>query len=138
MPMEGDFPKDDGPLYVLGRGPSVGSARAAALWFHEIAHMSATPMTGGIFRHGPIEAVGRAFQVIGFAPKDIDLTANLALAEDIRGAGGAVRLIGPDRDWAYPEISPLLAPLVEIVPAQRAALAAALARGAPLGETRFR
>lgn len=137
-PMESDFPSADGPLYLLGRGPSVGSARAAALWFHEFARMAATPMTGGIFRHGPIEATSAGFQVIGFAPKDIDLASNLALAEDIRGAGGAVRLIGPDRDWPYPEISPLLAPLVEIVPAQRAAIAAARARGAPLGETRFR
>jgi glucosamine--fructose-6-phosphate aminotransferase (isomerizing) len=131
------FPGREGPVYVFGRGPSVGSARAAALLIHEIARTPAVPMTGGNFRHGPVEVIDENFRAIGFAPADRDEDLNLALAHDIRNAGGQVRLIGPGRDWSYRSISPLLAPLVEIVPAQRAALALARARGLTPGEFRF-
>lgn len=132
-----DFPGTTGPVYLYGRGPSVGSARAAALLFHELARMPAIPMTGGNFRHGPLEVMDENFRAIGFAAKDRDEDLNLALANDIREAGGAIRLVGPGRDWSYPEISPLLAPLVEIVPAQRAAIRTAYARGITPGEFRF-
>jgi glucosamine--fructose-6-phosphate aminotransferase (isomerizing) len=134
QPMEDGFPAGAGPVYTLARGPSVGSARAACLWLHQFAGISAVPMTGGIFRHGPIDAVSEGFQAIGFAPKDVDEELNLAA--DIRAAGGEVRLIGPGREWSYPSISPLLAPLVEIVPAQRAAIKAAHARGIAVGVSR--
>lgn len=132
-----DFPGTSGPVYFYGRGPSVASARAAALLFHEMARMPAIPMTGGNFRHGPLEVMDESFRAIGFAPKDSDEDLNLALARDIASAGGQVRLIGPGRDWSYKSLSPLLAPLVEIVPAQRAAIRAARARGITPGEFRF-
>jgi len=132
-----DFPGTDGPVYFYGRGPSVASARAAGLLFHEMARMPAIPMTGGNFRHGPLEVMDENFRAIGFAPKDRDEDLNLALAADIRRAGGQVRLIGPGRDWSYKPLSPLLAPLVEIIPAQRAAIRAAHARGITPGEFRY-
>ncbi len=134
---EDDFPGTDGPVYFYGRGPSVASARAAGLLFHEVARMPSIPMSGGNFRHGPLEVMDENFRAIGFAPKDIDEDLNLALAADIRRAGGQVRLIGPGRDWSYKPILPLLAPLVEIIPAQRAAIRLALARGITPGERRY-
>jgi glucosamine--fructose-6-phosphate aminotransferase (isomerizing) len=134
---EDEFPGRPGPVYFFGRGPSVGSARAAALLFHEIARTPAIPMTGGNFRHGPVEVMDEDFRAIGFVPKDRDEELNLALAGDIQRAGGQVRLIGPGRDWSYKPLSPLLAPLVEIIPAQRAAIRQAHARGITPGKFRY-
>jgi glucosamine--fructose-6-phosphate aminotransferase (isomerizing) len=132
-----DFPGQPGPVYFFGRGPSVGSARAAALLFHELARTPAIPLTGGNFRHGPVEVMDENFRAIGFVPKDRDEELNLGLAADIRRAGGQVRLIGPGRDWDYKPLPVLLAPLVEIIPAQRAAIRFAQSRGITPGEFRF-
>jgi glucosamine--fructose-6-phosphate aminotransferase (isomerizing) len=132
-----DFPGTNGPVYFFGRGPSVASARAAGLLFHEMARMPSIPMSGGNFRHGPLEVMDENFRAIGFAPKDGDEALNLALAADIRRAGGQVRLIGPGREWSYKPLSPLLSPLVEIIPAQRAAIRLAHARGITPGEFRY-
>jgi glucosamine--fructose-6-phosphate aminotransferase (isomerizing) len=134
---EDDFPGTTGPVYFYGRGPSIASARFAGLLFHEMARMPSIPMSGGNFRHGPLEVMDQNFRAIGFAPKDRDEDLNLALAADIRRAGGQVRLIGPGRDWSYKPLSPLLSPLVEIVPAQRAAIRTARARGITPGEFRY-
>jgi glucosamine--fructose-6-phosphate aminotransferase (isomerizing) len=134
---EDDFPGTEGPVYFFGRGPSVGSARFSGLLFHEMARMSSVPMSGGNFRHGPLEVMDRNFRAIGFAPKDRDEDLNLALAHDIRRAGGQVRLIGPGRDWSYKPLPALLSPLVEIIPVQRAAIRAARARGITPGEFRY-
>jgi len=132
-----EFPGTNGPLYFFGRGPSVASARAAGLLFHEMARMPSIPMSGGNFRHGPLEVMDENFRAIGFSPKDGDEQLNMALAADIRRAGGQVRLIGPNGDWSYKPLSPLLAPLVEIIPAQRAAIRTAHARGITPGEFRY-
>jgi glucosamine--fructose-6-phosphate aminotransferase (isomerizing) len=132
-----DFPGTNGPVYFYGRGPSVASARFAGLLFHEMARMPSIPMSGGNFRHGPLEVMDENFRAIGFAPKDGDEDLNLALAADIKRAGGQVRLIGPGRDWSYKPLSPLLAPLVEIIPAQRAAIRTAHRRGITPGEFRY-
>jgi glucosamine--fructose-6-phosphate aminotransferase (isomerizing) len=134
---EDDFPGTNGPVYFYGRGPSIASARFAGLLFHEMARMPSIPMSGGNFRHGPLEVMDENFRAIGFVPKDRDEELNLALADDIRRAGGQVRLIGPGRDWSYGSLSPLLAPIVEIIPAQRAAIHTAQARGITPGEFRY-
>ncbi len=128
---------DAAHVYLFGRGPSFGSACAGALLFHEIARQPATAMTGGNFRHGPIEAIGAGFRAIGFAPDDADLPLNLALAADVDRAGGVIQLIGPGRQLSYPSLPGVLAPLVELVPVQRAALRIARARGIVPGAFRF-
>ncbi|MDB5524917.1 MAG: Glucosamine-6-phosphate deaminase, alternative [Rhizobium sp.] len=132
-----DFPGTDGPVYFFGRGPSIASARAAGLLFHEMARMPAIPMSGGNFRHGPLEVMDENFRAIGFVPKDRDEELNLALAGDIERAGGDVRLIGPGRHWSYNPLPSLMAPLVEILPAQRLAIRLAKARGITPGEFRY-
>jgi glucosamine--fructose-6-phosphate aminotransferase (isomerizing) len=94
-------------------------------------------MTGGNFRHGPVEVADRGFRAIVFAPSDSDESLNLALYRNIGSVGGRPRSLGPAGDWRYPPTPAALAPLVEIVPVQLATLKIAHLRGHVPGEFRF-
>ncbi len=54
------------PLVYLGRGRSFGSAQTAALLTEEASKLHCTALSGGQFRHGPIELVRPGFQMIIF------------------------------------------------------------------------
>lgn len=134
------------PLYFLGRGPSVGSCSEAALLMAEVAKSSAIAMPAGGFRHGPVEVVDDDFRAVVFAPSGAGRALNLDLARDLKLFGGQVRVIGPCKAgdgagelsfWPTPEMPEMVAPALEIIPAQIAALRLAEWRGIPAGEFRF-
>jgi glucosamine--fructose-6-phosphate aminotransferase (isomerizing) len=134
----------DAPVYMLGRGPSYGSALQGALLFAEIAKTPAIAMTAASFRHGPIEVVDRRFRGLIYAPRSATRELSVGLATDLQRFGATVRLIGPvGEDGASltwlptPECSELLAPLLEIVPLQVAALRCAQLHGIEPGRFRF-
>jgi glutamine---fructose-6-phosphate transaminase (isomerizing) len=131
-------------VYALGRGPSHGSALQSALLFSEIAKAPAIGMTVASFRHGPVEVVDDRFRGLIFAPQGKTRELNLALARELLGFGGSVRVIGPpppqgtDLPWiGTPSCPDMLAPLVEIVPVQVAALRLAELRDLVVGSFRF-
>lgn len=127
-------------IYLLGRGRSLASIYEGALLFNEVAKFPSVPMEAAQFRHGPVEIVDERYRAIVFAPNDHTHELNVALAHDLIRLGGQVRLIGPretDRGWwTTPEISAALAPLIEIIPVQCAALRLAEWRGFTPGEFR--
>lgn len=138
------FLERDLAVYLLGRGPSYGSAAQGALLFNEIAKASAIGMGVASFRHGPIEVVDQDFRGLIFIPCGNTRGLNLSLAEDVQRFGGCVRLIGPqDADVAElqwidtPSCSDMLAPLLEIVPVQVAAMRLAELRGVVVGSFRY-
>lgn len=138
------FLEPDTPIYTLGRGPSLGSAWQGALLFSEIAKAPAIGMAVASFRHGPIEVVDRRFRGLIFASRGRTRDLNVGLARDIVRFGGTVRLIGPsgsdgsELQWIHtPPCSELLAPLVEIVPVQVAAMRLAQLRGIVVGSFRY-
>ena len=129
---------------LLGRGASYASAVEGRLLLNETAKAHAIAMSVASFRHGPIEVVDRDFRGIVFVPRDNTRELNLSLAEDIERFGGRVRLIGP-RDGSTtplqwidaPATSDMLAPLVEIVPLQVAAMRLAELRNVTVGKFRY-
>ena len=138
------FLDGDSAVYLLGRGPSYGSAAEGALLFNEIAKAPAIGMGVASFRHGPIEVVDRHFKGLIFVPCGKTRDINLSLAEDVHRFGGRVRLIGPqDADIAglqwidTPSCPDMLAPLLEIVPVQVAAMRLAELRGVVVGSFRY-
>jgi glucosamine--fructose-6-phosphate aminotransferase (isomerizing) len=138
------FLERDPSIYTLGRGPSHGSALQGALLFNEIAKIPAVGMAVASFRHGPIEVVDQRFRGLIFAPLGRTRDLNLGVAKDIVRFGGSVRLIGPvDADgsglqWIGTQsCSDMLAPLLEIVPVQVAAMRLAELRGMVVGSFRF-
>lgn len=139
-----NFLERDTPIYTLGRGASVGSALQGALLFSEIAKAPAIGMAVASFRHGPIEVVDRRFRGLIFASQGKTRALNVGLARDVTRFGGTVRLIGPaDSDesglqWIHtPPCPEMLAPLLEIIPVQVAAMRLARLRGIPPGSFRF-
>lgn len=140
-----DFLDTGAPLYLLARGPSCASAHEGALLFHEVAKTPAVGMASASFRHGPVEVVDPQFRGLLFAPQGTTRALNLALAADLVRFGGTVRVIGPsDESLAsssprcdLPPVPEALAPLLEIVPVQAAALRMAELRGIRPGSFRY-
>jgi glucosamine--fructose-6-phosphate aminotransferase (isomerizing) len=115
-----------------------------ALLFGEIAKTPAVAMGVASFRHGPIEVVDGRFRGFVFAPRGRTRDLNIGLAADVIRFGGSVRLIGPvDTDghglqWINtPPCPEMLAPLLEIVPVQVAAMRLAELRGIAIGSFRY-
>jgi glucosamine--fructose-6-phosphate aminotransferase (isomerizing) len=137
-----------GTLYLLGRGPALGSVHEGTLLFHETAKAAAVGMSSGQFRHGPAEVVSKDFRAVVFGSPLQTQTLDRALADDLFSLGADVRWIGPSAEdeggvhhapslVPWPEIPPLLAPLFEIVPLQVAAYRLALWRGITPGDFRY-
>jgi glucosamine--fructose-6-phosphate aminotransferase (isomerizing) len=138
------FLQRDSVVYLLARGPSYGSAAQGALLFNEIAKAPAIGMGVASFRHGPIEVVDQNFRGLIFVPCGKTRALNLSLADDVRSFGGSVRLIGPQdasdsgMQWIdTPSCPDILAPLLEIVPVQVAAMRLAELRGIVIGSFRY-
>jgi glutamine---fructose-6-phosphate transaminase (isomerizing) len=133
------------PLYLLGRGPALGSAHEGALLLHETAKASAVSMSCGQFRHGPVEAVSADFRAVVFGTPEPTRALDRSLADDLSRMGAKVRWVGPaeaDSDHApslihWPEVPPALAAIFEIVPLQFAAYRLALWRGIVPGDFRY-
>jgi glucosamine--fructose-6-phosphate aminotransferase (isomerizing) len=135
-----------GPLYLLGRGPALASVHEGALLLHETAKTAAVGMSSGQFRHGPAEILSPDFRAVVFGAPPITRSLDRSLADDLFSTGAQARWIGPAAEDSHshapslvpwPEISPLLAPLFEIVPLQVAAYRLALWRGITPGDFRF-
>jgi glucosamine--fructose-6-phosphate aminotransferase (isomerizing) len=148
-------------IHLLGRGRSIAAIYEGALLFNEVAKFPSAPMQAAQFRHGPVEIVDEWYRAIVFAPDDQTRELNIAMADDLTRLGGQVRLIGPALArgdaveeqsrlaarvpagvidnrvwWRTPEVSALLAPLIEIIPVQCAAMRLAEWRGLTPGEFR--
>jgi glucosamine--fructose-6-phosphate aminotransferase (isomerizing) len=139
-----DFFKAASPVYLLGRGPSYASALEGALLFSETAKEPAVGIASGSFRHGPVEIVDANFRAIVFAPHGKTRDLNLGLAQDLAKFGAKVRVIGPVEADAgalafidVPAAPEKLAPLVDIIPVQMAALRLAHRKGLVIGKFRY-
>ena len=127
-------------IHLLGRGCSIASVYEGALLFNEVAKFPSAPMGAAQFRHGPVEIVDENYRAIVFAPNDHTRELNIALAHDLTRLGGQVRLIGPGEAgegwWTTTEVTASLAPLIEVIPVQCAAMRLAEWRGITPGEFR--
>lgn len=108
-------------LSLLGRGPAVSSAMTGALMLKEAARLNAVGLSGGQFRHGPMEAVSPEAGVILFAQgRTWALSQRLAI--DIASHGGHVVLVGQDTpavvNLSLPPVDEFLSPILEILAVQ--------------------
>lgn len=53
-----EFLRGGNAITFVARGPSMAAARQAALTFQEGVHLHTCALTGGAFRHGPMEMIG--------------------------------------------------------------------------------
>jgi glucosamine--fructose-6-phosphate aminotransferase (isomerizing) len=127
-----------GRMFVIGRGTEFGTAREIALKLLETCRVLAEPLTATDLAHGPVAALDPLFPVWTIASDDATLPAVVEAAQRVRATGATLVASGPaaDRvtDAAYvlrvPEPpSPLLSPLLSVIPGQLFAWALALAKG---------
>lgn len=134
-----EFLDAQAPLVYVGRGKSFGSAQTAALLTQEASKLHCTVLSGGQFRHGPIELVRLGFQMVIFLgdlkTRDIDM----ALIQKITSLGGKIVAVAPVasapaeaeglRVVTYPDVALPLTPLMEAIFIQLLQIPLAEARG---------
>jgi len=88
-----DFLGDLPALVMIARGPAQATAQQTALMFKEGIKIAGFSMSGGEFRHGPMEMVQKGFKSIIWAPTGKTYRQNIKMAEDIIRFDGKVLLI---------------------------------------------
>ena len=127
-----------GRMFVVGRGPEFATAREIALKLLETCRVAAEPLTATDLAHGPVAALDSLFPVWAIAADDASLPTVVEAVERAREAGATIIASGsaadaiPCADYTLaspPATSPLLAPILSVVPGQLFASALARARG---------
>lgn len=127
------FLADDGPIFVIGRGPGLAVAAEAALKLKETNGLHAEAVSAAEVRHGPFALVGRGLRAIVFAQRDAAFEGLQKLAADLVELGCPVLFISPGRSAPEPHVEPDAEPVLELmamlVRFYLLANASALARG---------
>ncbi len=122
-------------LEAVGGGPGLASARETALLAREALRLPATGMDTREYLHGPLEAVAPGFGAVIFGRE-----RERSLAESMAAFGAEVLLVGDRnadvRGVALPEVPPIAAPVLQILPAQLLVDEVAGRRGLTIGELR--
>lgn len=134
-------------LVIVGRGPSLSVADYAALTIKEMAACPAEAMSGGAFRHGPLELTVADVGVVVLAPSGRTADLGIALAIEVAERGRDVWLL-TDASRAstlsppptlltttVPSVPEALSPLAALVPLQLLAAEMAKAVGREAGST---
>ena len=129
----------------LGSGANYPVALEGALKLKEISHIHAEGHPAAELKHGPIALVDHELPVVIVAPKDDVYHRVLADIPEVRARGGRVIAItteGNDdlnglADYLVrvPAVSPLLSPLVTVVPLQLLAYQIAVLRGCDVDQS---
>ncbi|WPE23024.1 SIS domain-containing protein [Shinella zoogloeoides] len=130
----------DLPLTFIGRGASYASAMMGALVTAEAAKAPTQALSGGQFRHGPLELVRDGFRSMLFlGGPGATLDLNLKTVADIARFGGrslvvapastAAALSGSEAVLSLPAVAEGLLPVLEILPIQLLMVPMAIARG---------
>ena len=134
-----------GRMFVVGRGAEFATAREIALKLLETCRIAAEPLTATDLAHGPVAALDSLFPVWAIASDDPTLPAVVEAVERAREAGATIVASGsaaasiPHAQYMLSSprtTSPLLAPLLSVVPGQLFAWALARARGLDPDEPR--
>src|SRR5262249_47824150 len=126
-----------GRMYAIGRGLEFATAREVALKLTETCRIAAEPLTATDLAHGPVAALDSLFPVWTIASNDEGLPAVVEAATPVRDAGAPIVASGSAADhigaaYALPVPSaptPLLAPVLSVVPGQLFAAALAQTKG---------
>jgi glucosamine--fructose-6-phosphate aminotransferase (isomerizing) len=109
------FLKDDGPIYVIGRGPGLAVAAEAALKLKETCALHAEAVSAAEIRHGPFALAGPDLRVIVFAQRDEAFEGLVKVAADLRQRGCAVLVISSGAANAEARVSPDAEPTLELL-----------------------
>jgi glucosamine--fructose-6-phosphate aminotransferase (isomerizing) len=123
-------------VYYAGRGPSLAAACSAGLITKESTHLPSEGMSGGAFRHGPMEMIDAGVFLLVFAGAARTRALSEALVADVRAAGARAFMASEDAEepaLRLPPVADLARPVVELLPAEMITLALAALDGREAG-----
>ncbi|ACB77623.1 SIS domain-containing protein [Opitutus terrae] len=123
--------------FFLGRGVSLAAADTAGLIMKEAARCPAESSSCAAFRHGPLELLGPATQVVVFAGEALTLELNRRLWRECCAAGAHAWWCGVDSAqpaFRLPAHAAPALPLLEILPVQMMTVALAALGGREAGQ----
>jgi glucosamine--fructose-6-phosphate aminotransferase (isomerizing) len=123
-------------VVTTGRGYSSATAAEAALKLAETSYLGARSYSGADLLHGPVAAIDPATGVVAVTSRGRGGEAMRDVLDAVRSRGASVLAVGSaaadtpaDLRIEVPETAEEVAPILEILPLQRLALALALAKG---------
>ena len=130
----------------LGRGTMFPVAMEGALKLKEISYIHAEGYPAGELKHGPLALVDDDMPVIAVAPNDTLLEKLHSNLQEVRARGGELIVFASAQSrfkdepgvtvLHLPEVAPLLAPLVYVVPLQLLAYHVAVLKGTDVDQPR--
>jgi glucosamine--fructose-6-phosphate aminotransferase (isomerizing) len=133
----------------LGRGINYPIALEGALKLKEISYIHAEGYPAGEMKHGPIALIDEQMPVVAIATRDHVFEKMLSNIQEVKARGGSVIALTTGRDemveglldtsdWiiSLPEASPLLTPVLAVVPLQLLAYHIAVRRGCDVDQPR--
>lgn len=130
----------------LGRGINYPIALEGALKLKEISYIHAEGYPAGEMKHGPIALIDEQMPVLAIALKDDLYEKMISQIEQAKARGGVVIALATEGDTFIatkadhvlyvPELSPLLNPILAVVPLQLLAYHVAVHRGADVDQPR--
>jgi glucosamine--fructose-6-phosphate aminotransferase (isomerizing) len=140
-----EYFKRENFLY-LGRGINYPIALEGALKLKEISYIHAEGYPAGEMKHGPIALIDERMPVVAIAVRDSVYEKMLSQIEQVKARGGIVIALATEGDQAIadkadhviyvPPTSPLLSPVVNVVPLQLLAYFIAVRRGCDVDQPR--
>src|SRR3989440_7524479 len=130
----------------LGRGVNFPVALEGALKLKEISYIHAEGYPAAEMKHGPIALIDENMPVVCLAPKDSVYAKVVSNMQEVKARGGRIiaitsegngdlgRLV--DHQIAVPASSPLLAPVLTVIPLQLLAYHIAVLRGCDVDRPR--
>jgi glucosamine--fructose-6-phosphate aminotransferase (isomerizing) len=133
-------------VLFLGRGSQYPVALEGALKLKEISYIHAEGYAAGEMKHGPIALIDEQLPVVVLATREPAYEKTLGNMEEVRARGGQVIAVVSEGDvhaaslaqlsLTVPEITPLLAPLLTIIPLQFLAYHVADLKGTDVDQPR--
>jgi glucosamine--fructose-6-phosphate aminotransferase (isomerizing) len=130
----------------LGRGINYPIALEGALKLKEISYIHAEGYPAGEMKHGPIALIDEAMPVVTIAVRDRVYEKMISQIEQVKARGGTVIALATEGDERIaakadhclfvPPVTPLLAPVVNVVPLQLLAYHLAVRRGCDVDQPR--
>jgi glucosamine--fructose-6-phosphate aminotransferase (isomerizing) len=137
--------RQQGFLY-LGRGINYPIALEGALKLKEISYIHAEGYPAGEMKHGPIALIDENMPVVAIVGRDAVRVKMLSNVEQVKARGGVVIAVAVEGDEEVaakadhvievPETSPLLAPVLAVLPLQLLAYHIAVRRGCDVDQPR--
>ncbi|MCR4406889.1 MAG: glutamine--fructose-6-phosphate transaminase (isomerizing) [Anaerolineae bacterium] len=140
-----EYFKRENFLY-LGRGINYPVALEGALKLKEISYIHAEGYPAGEMKHGPIALIDEKMPVVAIAVRDRVYEKMISNIEQVKARGGIVIAIATEGDERVaqkadhvlyvPETSPLLTPVLTVLPLQLLAYHIAVRRGCDVDQPR--